>query len=42
MDFSVIEKLGKEEKYTSQKDEYEIQLRPEDGQRDPRGREARS
>ena len=28
MDFSVIEKLGKEEKYRSQKDEYQITLAP--------------
>lgn len=28
MDFSVIEKLGKEEKYASQRDEYQIQLAP--------------
>lgn len=28
MDFSVIEKLGKEAKYSSQKDEYQIQLTP--------------
>ncbi|MGD9648064.1 MAG: phosphate ABC transporter substrate-binding/OmpA family protein [Pirellulales bacterium] len=28
MDFSVIEKLGKEEKYASQKDEYRLQLAP--------------
>jgi NitT/TauT family transport system substrate-binding protein len=28
MDFSVIQKLAKEEKYASQKDEYEIQLAP--------------
>jgi ABC-type nitrate/sulfonate/bicarbonate transport system substrate-binding protein len=28
MDFSIIEKLGKEEKYRSQKDEYKVQLVP--------------
>ena len=28
MDFSVIQKLGSEEKYKSQKDEYEIQFAP--------------
>jgi hypothetical protein len=28
MDFSIITKLGKEEKYSSQKDEYRIQLAP--------------
>jgi outer membrane protein OmpA-like peptidoglycan-associated protein len=28
MDFSVIEKLGKEPKYSSQKDEYQLQLAP--------------
>jgi NitT/TauT family transport system substrate-binding protein len=28
MDFSIIEKLGREEKYASQKDEYQIQLAP--------------
>lgn len=28
MDFSIIEKLGKEEKYASQKDEYRIQFTP--------------
>jgi ABC-type nitrate/sulfonate/bicarbonate transport system substrate-binding protein len=28
MDFSIIEKLGQEEKYRSQKDEYQIQLAP--------------
>jgi outer membrane protein OmpA-like peptidoglycan-associated protein len=28
MDFSVIEKLGKEEKYKSQKDEYQVRLAP--------------
>lgn len=28
MDFSVIQKLGKEEKYASQKDEYQIQFAP--------------
>jgi outer membrane protein OmpA-like peptidoglycan-associated protein len=28
MDFSIIEKLGKEDKYSSQKDEYRIQLAP--------------
>jgi len=28
MDPSIIEKLGKEEKYASQKDEYRIQLTP--------------
>ncbi len=28
MDFSVIEKLGKEEKYSSQKNEYQLQLAP--------------
>ena len=28
MDFSVIDKLGNETKYSSQKDEYQIQLTP--------------
>lgn len=28
MDFSIIEKLGKEQKYSSQRDEYQIQLAP--------------
>jgi outer membrane protein OmpA-like peptidoglycan-associated protein len=28
MDFSIIQKLGKEEKYAAQKDEYQIQLAP--------------
>ena len=33
MDFSVIKKLGEEEKYASQRDEYTVQVRSEDDQR---------
>ena len=31
MDYSVIEKLGKDPKYRSQRDEYEVHLAPESG-----------
>ena len=40
MDFSIIEKLGKEAKYASQKDEYQVQFAPDDRQRGA-GRERR-
>ena len=35
MDFSVIDKLGKEPKYANQKNEYQLKLTPDGGQRDP-------
>ena len=36
MDFSVIAKLGQDPKYASQKDEYQVKLYAEVGERDPR------